>query len=132
MSDQVVKSVGNPDANGAAKPKAAAPVYTRKDARTKTIKLEWPLEYDGVTYTEVTARRLTGKDILSVRKLAASGGDMETAMFAMVCDIPVEVIEALDAQDVMRVVEAAQDFLPQESESESEQTTSTGTNTPQT
>lgn len=126
MADQVLKNVATPG-DGAAK--KAAPSFTRTDKRSTTVKLAWPLEYDGVQYDEISVKRLTGKDILGVRK---SAGDAETAMFALVCGVPTEVIEALDAEDMIRIVDVAQDFLPRGSETTEEQAGNTGASTPQT
>ncbi|TVR06621.1 MAG: phage tail assembly protein [Salinarimonadaceae bacterium] len=77
--------------------------------REKVIDLQWPVEYDGVVYDKVTIRRLTGKETRDFMDLLSSGG--KTDMPPMI-DVPLEVYEAMDADDQYACDEAAMDFLP--------------------
>ena len=85
--------------------KKAAPVATLKGVRSKTIALEFPVEFDGVTYSEITVNRMTGKE------LAAWLSD-DAAFYPPMFDCPHEVIDALDADDADTIKGAMNDFLP--------------------
>ncbi|GHA13279.1 hypothetical protein GCM10007989_04830 [Devosia pacifica] len=67
-----------------------------------TVPLSEPVTYDGVTYTELTFRRMKARDTLV--------GEGETnevmagyKMFAALADVPVEVILELDMEDISEV-----------------------------
>lgn len=93
------------------KPPADAPAVAKAVAkiageRSKTIPLEWPVEYDGKVYSEITVRRMTGREVQEFFKSKDDAGGLP--MF----DCPREVIEALDADDDVTINKAVLDFLP--------------------
>lgn len=85
-----------------------APKFVGDRAREKVIPLEWPLEYDGKLYEAVTVRRCTGTEIAEY-VVALAGG--QSPLFPGL-DCPLEVYEALDADDLESVDEVVRDFLP--------------------
>ncbi|WP_223479259.1 phage tail assembly protein [Oricola indica] len=79
---------------------------TAKRPKTAKHTLIEPVEVDGKTYTELTFRRMKAKDALV--------GENETnpvragyLIFAALADVPVEVIEELDMEDLEAVGEVA-------------------------
>lgn len=76
--------------------------------REKFVPLEWPLTVNGVRYTEVRIRRVTGKEIREFISELQSGKKLAPPVF----DIPVEVYDALDADDADMLDEEGLDFLP--------------------
>lgn len=86
----------------------AARIVTEK-LMSRIIPLEWPVEFDGKVYYQIRVHRVTGKemrDFLDVLRSGTGG-----AMPPMV-DCPVEVWEALDADDQQTIDEAAGEFMP--------------------
>jgi hypothetical protein len=68
-----------------------------------------PVQFDGVTYTEASVRKLKGRDFMKLREMA---GDEDTGLLSIVTALPAAVIEELDADDFIALSEAARDFLP--------------------
>ena len=72
--------------------------------------LRYPVEFDGIVYERLIVRKLVGRDLQSLTKLPDVG---EAAVLAsLMTGAPVELIEALDADDYVSLSEACQDFLP--------------------
>ncbi len=80
--------------------------------RLKTVPLEWPLELDGATVSEITLRRLTGGEVAKLQSAMLDEDASDEAMIAAFADQPAEVIAALDADDFMELKELVVDFLP--------------------
>lgn len=99
--------------------------------REKKIPLKFPFRLEGVEYREVTARRLNGGDIFRINNFAKKGNDAQTAMFAVMCRIPVAAIEALDAEDLTALTRASADFTRQLVGTDDEPTGNDGENTSQ-
>lgn len=109
-------------------PAPAAKIVGNKE-RSRTVPLEWPVEFDGVTYEKLTIRRVQGADF---KKIAAlNGQDEEYHLAALLADVPWQVIAALDGDDFVAVQEAVKDFLPRKLQAAAEQSSATGLNTPQ-
>lgn len=116
MSEKIVRAA-KPEEIGRANEKvaAAAPVASPKylTARpTKTVPLAFPLEWGGKEYHEVTFHRPTGMDFEHLREMTAKGIPDTVAMHVIVTDLPVEVVQALDAEDFAAIAEVAPDFIP--------------------
>lgn len=107
---------------------AAAKIVGGKE-RTRTIPLEWPIEYDGAVYDQLTVRRVGGTDFKTIASMA--GKDEEIHLAAMLTGVPPQVIEALDGDDFITVQEAVKDFLPRKLQAAAGQVSETGPNTPQ-
>jgi hypothetical protein len=74
---------------------------------TKTIKFETPVIHDGVTYAELTLRKLKAKDLV-FGDLVKGDTRRAMAIFASMADVNIKVIEELDIDDFEHLgVEAA-------------------------
>lgn len=74
--------------------------------RTRTVELEYPAEFDGMTYDKVTIRRMTLDELTAY--IGSSEDDAVPPMF----DIPPQVLAALDPDDSDAVFTAAMELLP--------------------
>lgn len=92
-------------------PKPVAKIVTPKE-REASVPLDWPVEWDGHLYEAIRIRRVTGLEVETfVREIQVRD---ENAPFpkAPMIDCPVEVFEALDDDDRLRVEEAMGPFMP--------------------
>lgn len=80
--------------------------YTKP--RSMVIDLDYPLTVDGKLYERITVRRLTGAEVSAFFKSVEADPNVRLPMF----DVPFAVIDALDADDSERVMEAMASFLP--------------------
>lgn len=91
---------------------AAKPAATFVNAadRTRGIDLRWPVEFDGQRFERINIRRMTAADVANfLADIETKGSAARLPIF----DCPVEVLDALDADDDERLQEAVLDFLPQ-------------------
>lgn len=66
----------------------------------ETIKLKYPVEVTGETFTNLTMRRSKIKDRLLVAKMKnVSDEEKEIRLFANLCEVEPKVIEELDEAD---------------------------------
>lgn len=81
--------------------------------RSREVPLEFPAEFEGVTYDKVTIRRMSAPEVEAFIKRAAAStpGDGDDTPVEML-DIPREVFLGLDPDDREMVEEAIYDFLP--------------------
>lgn len=91
--------------------------------RSRTIDLDYPVEFDGKTYERITVRRMTGIEVRDFIAAVSSVG--ERARLPMF-DVPFEVIEALDDDDAAKLDEAVFDFLPNRLRTVAERTRESG------
>lgn len=105
--------VPKPSTPAAPTPEAALPrlLLDGDRSRKRTIKLEWPVEYDGRRYDEIVVRRMIGAEVTRLSDLIVAEFD-DSDLFALVCDTPAVVIRALDQDDWLAVREAVLSFLP--------------------
>lgn len=88
--------------------------HARAGERFRKINLEWPLEYDGKVFGDITLRRLTAAEVAAfVERLDGA----KKFRFPMFFDeggspIPDEVLDALDDDDTLALDAACADFLP--------------------
>lgn len=80
--------------------------------KMKAVDLEWPVEVDGQTISQVTLRRLTGGEVAGLQDAMMGDGANDAAMIAAFADQPASVIAQLDADDFMELKERLVDFLP--------------------
>jgi len=126
MPDTVTTAVKSDGA-----PLVGAPArYLSGKVRAAIINLVEPLEYGGVEYYQLTAVRLDGKKIFAANAAADNGVTREAAMFAAMCSVPVEVIEALDAADINQLAAKLQAFMPQSPQTAEDATGNSGETTP--
>jgi hypothetical protein len=75
----------------------------------KTLKLNFPVEFDQQTYHELTIQRPKGKHL---KKMPADPGIKDMLALASRCSgIPPMIFDELDGSDVTNVCEAIGDFL---------------------
>jgi hypothetical protein len=90
--------------------KEAKIVSTRE--RHADVSLDWPVEFDGKTNATIRVRRVTGLEVETfLKEIGALKGDAPMLKPPMI-DCPIEVYEALDDDDRLRVEEAMVAFLP--------------------
>jgi hypothetical protein len=87
---------------------APARIVTDK-VTEKLVPLEYPVEFDGKTWTEVRVHRVTGMAMAVFLEKIRSGAD--EVMPPMV-DCPLEVWNGMDADDQFAVDQAAGEFMP--------------------
>ena len=82
--------------------------------REHVMKLTDPVKHDGTTIHEVRMRRAKGRDMRVLEEIDRSANRTEAAMkiVAQLCDIPLEVVDEMDADDVTALMEYVEDFLP--------------------
>lgn len=78
---------------------------------TTTIELEYPVQHETTTYTELTMRRPKVRDQINADKQASSRQDVEISLFANLCEVPGGVIEDLDMVDYLTLQEVYKGFL---------------------
>jgi hypothetical protein len=108
----------------AAGEKPAAKIVATK-ARSKTVQLEWPIEFDGKIWSEITLRRVTGREVEQFITDLAGLEEGGRKPVIPVIDCPVEVYEALDDDDVYMLERETLPFLPR-------RLTEAGESTPET
>ncbi|MFN3891985.1 MAG: phage tail assembly protein [Beijerinckiaceae bacterium] len=91
-----------------APPPPAAPRFVGGPVRSRTVTLEYPLEYDGKLWTEITVRRASAGDVEAFVAAVQRGENPTLPM----TDAPAAVLDALDADDFETVNKAINDFLP--------------------
>ena len=97
----------------------APPRFVSEQKRFRII----PLEYDGKVYDAITVRRMTAQEVADWQ-----GSDERTLPMV---EAPLAVIDALDADDALKVNEAINDFLPHVLREAIEPDPQTGEPTPQ-
>lgn len=78
-----------------------------------TFSLSYPVEHDGKSIASVELRRPKVKDMLRAEKARDAGGDLgvAVALVAAIADLPLEVIEQVDATDFGPIAEAIELFM---------------------
>ncbi|EFO32139.1 conserved hypothetical protein [Roseibium sp. TrichSKD4] len=127
---QEIAKAEEKQADVAAKPAAR---FVSKKERSRTVVLEYPVEYDGTVYEELKPGRLSGAEVSEFAEILRGipdGESYQVQMVAFFCRVPEDVIAALDSDDFLEVSDAASDFLPRKLQMAIEQTSETGANTP--
>ena len=122
MDDKAIENAAGTEAPAA---EAAVAKFAQQRKRFRTVPLDWPIEYGGTVYKEVTVRRLTGQEVSDFISAAERGENPSLPML----DVPEAVIEALDADDSDAINKAVNDFLPRRLRPASEQTPNSGATT---
>ena len=80
-------------------------------SKKETIKLNYPVEVDGVETDTLHMRRCLVSDIKALDKI---NGDIEGTIYLVsaLCGIPTESVENMDAEDFINVGAKVADFLP--------------------
>ncbi|ESW92914.1 hypothetical protein NKL07_21770 [Mesorhizobium sp. C280B] len=85
--------------------------------REKMVPLEFPVEFEDKTWTEVKIRRVSGKEVEQYMDALGRGERPIPPMF----DFPLEVYEAMDDDDRFAIDEAVIPFLPRRLKAAAEQ-----------
>lgn len=93
----------------------------------KTIELKIPVQFDGITHTSISIRRLKGADFARLKKIT---GDEDTGLLGLITDCPPQVLQELDADDYLRLAEEARPFLPLSLLEEAAPTSANGQDSP--
>jgi len=86
----------------------------------KSFPLKFPITYtpaDGkpVTISALKLRRTRGKEMRLIEEVSAKGGGETALMLALLAsinDLPVDALDEIDAEDLIDLSEAANDFFP--------------------
>lgn len=106
--------------------------YLDGGIRSVTYPLKVPFRIDGQEYRELTAYKLTGKEIFAMNKRARDPSntfDPEVLVFAVMCKVSPRVIEALDGSDIQGLSQKTGDFTRQLAENPQGPTGENGENT---
>lgn len=79
---------------------------------TVKVPLAYPVKVDGVECAQLVMRRPKGRDMKLARR--ASNGDdveMDTILFANLCEVAPDVIDELDLADLKRLQTTFESFL---------------------
>jgi len=87
---------------------------------TKTVPLAYPVEFNGIVYTQIGLHRMTAREVADFAKSIESGGIVKPPCI----DAPQEVLEALDDDDAFELDKAVADFLPRRFRATTEKLTS--------
>lgn len=85
----------------------------RCDAKTnrRVVTLDYPVEWAGEIYGQLTVRRLKAKDFRRM-DVVGEGNAAALAMTALVCGVDEAIIDELDATDYLKVQAVIADFFP--------------------
>jgi len=84
-------------------------------SKPKTVRLTQPISWDGKSVSEVQVRRPKVKDLRAMERDHGTAGsqiDQGVAMAALLTELPVMVIDEMDAVDFAAVSEVIAGFLP--------------------
>lgn len=76
----------------------------------ETIKLDHPITANGATVSELRMRRPKVRDMRRARKGNADDADQEVRLFADLCEVSPDDIDALDLADYDKLQEAFRGF----------------------
>ena len=85
-------------------------------SKPKIVRLSQPIAWDDRTLTEIQVRRPKVKDLRAMERdngPTASQIDQGVAMAALLTELPIEIIDEMDAVDFAAVSEVIAGFLPQ-------------------
>lgn len=106
MTEEAISTQEQPAAEPTSAPIAKV-IYTGD--HEKLVPLEWPIEFDGKLWTEIRVHRVSGK---AVRDYLDALRSSEADILPPMIDCPLEVWNALDADDQHTVDLAAAEFTP--------------------
>jgi hypothetical protein len=79
--------------------------------KNEKIKLTCPIEISGAVTEEVTMRRAKVKDMRLASANSNGSLDYESTLFANLCEIPMEAMDQIDADDYEKMQETYKSFL---------------------
>jgi len=75
------------------------------------IKLNFPIEHDGLPIQEIALRRPTVGDHLAAQKAAGTDAEREIRLIANLAELPTDAILKLDMKDYAQLQKALGGFL---------------------
>lgn len=110
--DHARKSASKPESEPTAEA-AVSPIVATLDfelARSKSIELDYPFQFEGRRIDTIVVRRLS---MGAVNRLVADERHRDLhEVYAEMTGLPAAVLRGLDGDDGIRVAEVAYDFLP--------------------
>lgn len=76
-----------------------------------TIKLKYPVEHAGMTYSELSMRQSKVRDRIAAQKVKGDEIEKEIFLFACLCEVPQEVFQEMTEVDYFAVQKVYLDFL---------------------
>jgi len=76
-----------------------------------TIKLDYPIDFEGGKLKEIHIRRPKVGDLVAARKSKKDEAEQEIAMLSKLTDIPPDTIEQLDVADYKKIQEVLTSFF---------------------
>lgn len=80
--------------------------------KTVTLKLEFPVEYQGASIAQLTVRRAKGKDMRFLPKGDDLGVEGMFPFYGLLCGCEEGVFDEMDAADIVKLSEVVEGFLP--------------------
>ncbi|WP_222573562.1 hypothetical protein [Methylosinus sp. Sm6] len=92
----------------------SAPQFVDAAARRKTIELDYPVAYEGRTYTRIHLQRMTVREVADFIESIVGKDEIRFPLFRDDdgAHIPDAVLDGLDSDDRDVIDKAAVDFLP--------------------
>lgn len=90
---------------------APAKIISPKE-RSKSVPLDWPVEWNGKTYDEVVIRRITAREVDDFLAAVAAWEEGQPKVMLPVFDVPREVYDAMDDDDRLMLETEALPFMP--------------------
>jgi hypothetical protein len=85
----------------------------RKLETQQVFKLEYPVTFAGVDYTQLIVRRLKAKDFRMADTIEGGPNAQAIAMAALICNVDEAVIDELDGDDYIKLQEMIKGFFQQ-------------------
>lgn len=82
--------------------------FVNEEGRSRLVPLEYPVDFNGRLYSEIKVHRVTGGEMDAYMKSLQAGA----VSLPPVIDCPIEVWDAMDADDQLAVDRAADAFMP--------------------
>ena len=75
------------------------------------VKLEYPVQSEGATLSEVTVRRPKGRDMRALPKGSDVSMEEMWPFYGLLCQIPDNAFDEMDAGDIAAIGEVVTNFL---------------------
>ncbi len=79
-----------------------------------TVPLQFPVEYQGQTYSELTMRRPKVRDQKHAAKASKDPAEQELRLLCNLCEVAPDVLDELDLGDYKALQDAFRGFFPED------------------
>ena len=76
-----------------------------------TIQLQYPIEYEGKPFETISLRRPTGLDLRGIDVMNDMNTDKMAKLMVNLSELPMGLIDQLDASDFIAITKEITDFL---------------------